>query len=69
MKSGISAAFPSFTPSHWHSVPRFVDSDSGARQKFSALQSRGGDGFSPSSRARSLLWLWTARQNQRTPLL
>jgi len=26
----------------------------------SALQSRGGDGFSPSSRARSLGWLWTA---------
>jgi len=28
--------------------------------KISALQSRGGDGFSPSSRARSLGWLWTA---------
>src|SRR5580658_10186556 len=29
-------------------------------ENFSALQSRGGDGFSPSSLARSLLWLWTA---------
>jgi len=70
MKSGISAAFPSFTPNRGHSVPRFVASDSGARRKFSALQSRGGDGFSPSSRARSLLWLWTAPpKNRRTPLL
>lgn len=28
---------------------------------YTALQSRGGDGFSPSSRSRSLGWMWTAR--------
>jgi hypothetical protein len=41
----------------WHNLPY---GDSSLRtvvraEKFSALQSRGGDGFSPSSRARSLL--------------
>jgi hypothetical protein len=35
-------------------LAQFEANDSGTRRKFSALQSRGGDGFSPSSRARSL---------------
>jgi hypothetical protein len=40
---------------------------SGVRRIAFALQSRGGDGFTPSSRARSLGWLFTAF-HQRTPL-
>jgi hypothetical protein len=37
MKSAIRAAFPSFTPNRWYSLPRFVASDSGARRKILRL--------------------------------
>ena len=48
---GGGTAFPSRQRSEWR---RFTARASGARRNCSALQSRVGDGFSPSSRALSL---------------
>jgi hypothetical protein len=56
------AALRGVAPSHPSSELALTGAESGAAPHKAALQSRGGDGFSPSSRARGLRWMIAATQ-------